>query len=280
MIGQQEFMEIQAGKRDAFTMEKRFVRKDGVVYWTRLSVSAVRDPDGKLLYMVAITEDIDQQKHALEDLRESEARFRSMFEHSAIGIGVMGLDRRIIDANPAICRMYGRTREEMIGMNAAQVTYPEDDSVSLQLFNELVNGERNSYEMDRRYIRKNGEVFWTHVTMSSVRGADGKPMYLVGMVLDIDEQKHAAEELHKSQAQFQAIFDNVAVGVAVMTLGRRPIAFNAATERIIGYSAEEVRDIDPRTLALPEDRDQDIDHGSGNNRGQAQLVCPGTTVPA
>ena len=217
-VGQQEFMEIQAGKRDAFTMEKRFVRKDGVVYWTRLSVSAVRDPDGKLLYMVAITEDIDQQKHALEDLRESEARFRSMFEHSAIGIGVMGLDRRIIDANPAICRMYGRTREEMIGMNAAQVTYPEDDSVSLQLFNELVSGERNSYEMDRRYIRKTGQVFWTHVTMSSVRGADGKPMYLVGMVLDIDEQKRAAEELHKSQAQFQAIFDNVAVGVAVMTL--------------------------------------------------------------
>ena len=257
-IGQEEFLEIQAGKRDSFTMEKRFVRKDGVVYWARLSVSTVRDPAGKLLYMVVITEDIDQQKRALEDLRESEARFRSMFEHSAIGIGVMSLDRRITDANPAICRMYGRTREEMIGMNAAQVTYPEDDPVSLTLFNELVSGERDSYEMDRRYIRKNGEVFWTHVTMSSVRGVDGNPIYLVGMVLDIDEQKRAAEELHKSQAQFQAIFDNVAIGVAVMTLGRRPLAFNAATERIIGYNAEELQDVDPRLLAVPEDRGMDL----------------------
>ena len=258
-IGREEFLEIQTGKRNAFTMEKRYVRKDGVVYWSRLSVSAVRDTTGKLLYMVAITEDIDQQKHALEDLRESEARFRSMFEHSAIGIGVMGLDRRILDANPAICRIYGRTREEMIGMNAGEVTYPEDDPVSRRLFNELINGERDSYETDRRYVRKNGEVFWAHVTMSSVRGADDRPMYLVGMILDIDEQKHAAEELRKSQAQFQAIFDNVAVGVAVMTLGRRPIAFNAATERIIGYNADELRDVDPRMLALPEDRGMDIE---------------------
>jgi PAS domain S-box-containing protein len=211
-----------------------------------------------LLYMVAITEDIDQRKHAMEDLQESEARFRSMFEHSAIGIGVMGLDRRIIDANPALCQMYGLTRDEMIGMSAVNVTYPEDEPESLRLFQELINGERDSYDMERRYIRKSGEVFWAHATMSSVRGADSKPLYLVGMILDVTEQKHAAEELRKSQAQFQAIFDNVAVGVAVMTLGRRPIAFNAATERIIGYNIDEIRDIDPRMLAVPEDREMDV----------------------
>src|SRR4030095_1617876 len=133
-----------------------------------------------------------------------------------------------------------------------------DNPIALQLSQELINGERDSYELDRRYVRKNGEVFWAHVTVSSVRGADGKPMYLVSMVLDIDEQKHAAEELRKSQAQFQAIFDNVAVGVAVMTLGRRPIAFNAATERIIGYKMDEIQDIDPRMLAVPEDRGMDV----------------------
>jgi PAS domain S-box-containing protein len=171
----------------------------------------------------------------------------------------MGLDRRIIDANPAICRIYGRTREEMIGKSAADVTYPDDNPEAMRLSNDLIMGVRDSYELDRRYIRKNGEVFWAHVTMSSVRGVDGKPSYLVGMVIDIDEQKHAAEELHKSQAQFQAIFDNVAVGVAVMTLGRRPIAFNAATERIIGYNAEEMQDIDPRSLVIPEDRSMDTE---------------------
>ena len=171
--------------------------------------------------------EIELAKRAAEELQQSEQRFRAMFEHSAVGIGVMGLDRRIIDANPAICSIYGRTREELIGMSAAEVTYPDDDPASQQLINELVNGQRDSYELDRRYIRRNGEVFWAHVTMSSVRGSDDTPLYLVGMVIDIDEQKHAAEELLKSQARFQALFDNVAVGIAVMTLDRRPIAFNA-----------------------------------------------------
>ena len=69
--------------------------------------------------------------------------------------------------------------------------------------------------------------------------------------------KHAAEELYNSQARFQAIFDNVAVGVAVMSLERRPISFNAATERIVGYTADELQNIDPRLLAVPEDRGMD-----------------------
>ena len=142
-------------------------------------------------------------------------------------------------------------------MTAAEITYADDAPSSRQLFDELITGQRDSYEQERRYIRKNGEIFWAHVTMSSVRGSDGTPLYLVGMVIDIDEQKHAAEELHKSQARFQAIFDNVAVGVAVMTLDRRPIAFNATTEKIIGYTFEEIKHIDPRLLAVPEDREMD-----------------------
>ncbi len=199
------------------------------------------------------------EKRAAQELQQSEERFRAMFEHSAVGIGIMGLDRKVIDANPAICRIYGRTREEMIGSNAADVTYPEDNPEATRLSNELIAGQRDSYELDRRYIRKNGDVFWAHVTMSSVRDLDGKPQYLVGMIIDIDEQKHAAEELHKSQASFQAIFDNVAVGVAVMTLGRRPLSFNTTTEKIIGYNAEEMQNIDPRELAVPEDRPMDVE---------------------
>jgi PAS domain S-box-containing protein len=195
----------------------------------------------------------------LAELQESEARFRSMFEHSAVGIGIMGLDRRIIDANPAICRIYGRTREEMIGMNAAEVTYPIDDPLSQELFNELISGQCDSYEVDRRYIRKNGEIFWAHVTMSSVRGLDDNPLYLVGMVIDIDEQKKMQERIRESEARFQAIFNNVAVGVAVMSLERQPLAINAQTEKIIGYSLDELIGVDPRTLAVPEDRHIDVE---------------------
>ena len=199
------------------------------------------------------------EKRAAQELQQSEERFRAMFEHAAVGIGVINLDRTVIDANPAFLRIFRGTREDTIGSNAGDVTYPDDNPEALRLAEELINGEREYYQMERRYIRSNGEVFWAHVTMSAVRDLDGKPLYLVGMVIDIDEQKHAAEELLKSQARFQAIFDNVAVGVAVMTLDRQPIAFNATTEKIIGYNAEEMRNIDPKSLAVPEDRNMDTE---------------------
>ncbi len=72
-------------------------------------------------------------------------------------------------------------------------------------------------------------------------------------------KRNAAEELRKSQARFQALFENMAVGIAVMTLDRRPIAFNPVTEKIIGYTLEEIKDTDPRSLAVPEDRGMDVE---------------------
>ncbi|MCK7461790.1 MAG: PAS domain S-box protein [Sphingobacterium sp.] len=176
-----------------------------------------------------MVEDINEQKQALEELHRSQARFQAIFKDSAVGMGIMGLDRRIIDANFAICRMYGITREEMIGMSAAEVTYPQDNLQSTQLLNELVSGQRNSYEIDRRYIRRNGECLLGACDHVVGARADGTPLYLVGMVIDIDEQEHAAERIRVDRsARFQAVFDNVAVGVAVMTLDRQTgLAINA-----------------------------------------------------
>lgn len=258
-IGMPELRAVLEGTLNTYQIEKRYVRKSGQIFWVRLTNSVVRSADGTPQYFVTIVEDINEQKQAQEELHKSQARFRAIFNDSAVGMGVMGLDRRIIDANPAICRMYGMTRDEMIGMSAAEVTYPEDNPQSTQLLDELISGQRDSYEIDRRYIRRNGEVFWAHVTMSSVRGSDGKPLYLVGMVIDIDEQKKMQERIRESEARFQAIFDNVAVGVAVMTLDRQPVAVNAQTEKITGYNLDDLAGMNPVMIVIPEDRNIDVE---------------------
>ncbi len=196
-------------------------------------------------------------KRAAEELSVAEARFQSMFNAAAVGMGIMGLDRRIIDANPAICRVFGRSREELIGMTAAEATFPEDIDESTALFDELVNGQRDAYEVDRRYIRKNGEVFWAHVTMSAVRGLDGKALFLVGMVDDIEEQKRAEEELRQSEARFRAVFDSASVGVALMGLNRRILTATKSAQRRTGYSEEELKSIPASEFALEADRNLD-----------------------
>jgi PAS domain S-box-containing protein len=189
-----------------------------------------------------------------EELSVSNARFRAIFNDAAVGVGIMGLDRRIIDANPAICQMFGRTREELIGMNAVEATYPGDVNESTKLFDKLLSAQRTSYKAERRYMRKNGEVFWAHVTMSSVSGLDGKPLYLVGMVIDIDEQKKMQEQIRESEARFRAMFDHAAMGMSLMSLDRQVLQVNRAAERITGYSVSELTNMNPALLAHPEDR--------------------------
>ncbi len=246
-----------------FRVRLNSIRKQNIQLETQVSerISELRETNKLLEKEVEQRKraETELEKRAAQELQQSEERFRAMFEHSAVGIGVISLDRTVLDANPAFLRIFGGTPEDTIGSNASDVTFADDNAEALRLGNELINGQRDFYQLERRYIRGNGEVFWAHVTMSAVRDLDGKPLYLVGMIIDIDEQKHASEELLKSQARFQAIFDNVAVGVAVMTLERRPIAFNATTEKIIGYNAEEMQNIDPKLLAVPEDRGMDVE---------------------
>lgn len=201
-IGSQEFAEVLAGRRNSFTIEKRYIHKDGVIYWARLSISAVRDADGKLLYLVAITEDIDQQKRTLEDLRESEARFRAMFEHSAIGIGIMGLDRKVTAMNPAICKMFGYEAHELLGRTPVFVTHPDDFQESTRQYQDILNDTTDHFTAERRYLRKNGESFWAQVSMSLVRHADGSPNYLIGLMVDIDAQKKAQDRLAEQEADY------------------------------------------------------------------------------
>jgi len=198
-------------------------------------------------------------KHAAEELQESEERFRVMFQSAGIGIALVGMDRRPLEANAAMIEMAGYNSQEFFQKTGADLSYPEDADIGIPELQDVLDGKLNTYQIEKRYIRKDGQIYWVRLTNSVVRAPDGKPQYFVTMVEDINERKNATDELRKSQARFQAIFDNVAVGVAVMTLERRPVAFNATTEKIIGYNAEEMQTVDPRSLAVPEDRNMDND---------------------
>jgi PAS domain S-box-containing protein len=189
----------------------------------------------------------------IQELQHSEATFRAMFETSAVGIGIMGLDHKIIDANPAICRIFGRTREQFIGLSPAVATFPEDYPQSDEKFQELLDGQREYYWDERRYVRTNGEVFWAQITMSVVRDEAGVPLYMVGMVLDINEQKQVMADLQASELRFRAMFDNVSVGMSLMGLDRRAMSVNQAAARITGYTVEELAGINASALSYPPD---------------------------
>ena len=196
-------------------------------------------------------------KRAAEELEQSEARFRAMFENAAIGIGLIGLDRRPLEVNAALVKMTGYSAEELYHMTGADLSYQEDTEVGIPELQEVIAGKLDTYQIEKRYVRKDGRIYWVRQTNSVVRAADGKPQYLVSMIEDINERKNMLEDLRKSQARFQAVFENAAVGIAILRLDRSAVEINPVTEKIIGYSAAEMYTIDPRQLAIPEDRSVD-----------------------
>ncbi len=201
-IGMDLFQELLDGRRDWYQVEKRYLRKSGEMFWTRLTLSAVRDPQGKPLYLVGLIADIDHEKRALEELRESEARFRAMFEHSAIGIGIMGLDRKVTAMNPAMCKMFGYEAHKLTGESPVFVTHPDDFQEHTRQYQDIFSGRTDHFTAERRYLRKNGEPFWVQVSISLVRHADGSPNYLIGLMTDIDVQKKAQERLAEQEADY------------------------------------------------------------------------------
>jgi PAS domain S-box-containing protein len=209
---------------------------------------AVRSQNARLQQIIT-----DQQR-AENELRQSEARFRAAFESSAIGMGLMSLDGDILAVNAAVCEMSGYSEEELVHRNDRLNVYPPDAQVGMEQFAEMLAGEIPHYSVERRYVRKNGEVFWTRLTLSLVRDAAGAPAYLVGQIEDIDEQKRTLAELQETEARFRAMYENAAVGVALMTLDRRIVQVNPTTERLTGYTQQEITQINPSDMVVDADR--------------------------
>ncbi len=138
-------------------------------------------------------------------LRASEERWRTVFEHAAIGIGVVNAEGRSLGRNPAFQRFLGYTAEELRHMSFLEFTHPEDADKDWTLHSEVFAGTRDHYQIEKRYITKDGQVRWGHLTVSGIRTENGVCQFVVGMVQDITERKLAEEELRATSAQLRAL---------------------------------------------------------------------------
>jgi PAS domain S-box-containing protein len=249
-----DFQAFLSGAKEFYQTERRYLRKGSGPFWAHVTMSFIRGVDRQPLYIIGMVLDIDERQRLWQELQESEANFRAVFDNAGIGIGLIGLDRRPIQVNAALLKMSGYDAEEMYQLSGVDLGYPEDSEIGIPELQDVLAGNLDTYQIEKRYIRKNGQVYWVRLTNSVMRTADGKPQYLVSMIEDIDAQVKIWAELQESEARFRAMFDNTAIGMTLSTLDRRVLQMNEALTRITGYSLEDIKDLHPTDLAHPEDR--------------------------
>lgn len=126
---------------------------------------------------------------------EGDLRFRMALKGAAHGIALVGLDGGWLQVNDAICDMLQYSEEELFKLTFQDITHPDDLETDLDFLHECIEGRRNTYQMEKRYLRRDGEVIWGHLAVAILRTDTGEPLYFVSQIQDITAQKRTAAEL-------------------------------------------------------------------------------------
>ncbi|MCU0913948.1 MAG: PAS domain S-box protein [Planctomycetes bacterium] len=196
---------LQEG-RDQCDLEHRIVcRSTGEVRYVHERYQHVRDAAGRVLRSIGMVHDITEHKQAEAALRESEERFRRIFEEGPIGIATSGADFRFLRANAAFCRLMGRTDSELRELTFRDLTHPEDLPRDIEPIRKLLRGEIPVYRSEKRYVRSGAEVMWGDATITAVRDREGKFQNFLVMVEDVTKRKQAEESLRIYQQQLRVL---------------------------------------------------------------------------
>jgi len=199
-----------------------------------------------------------ERKHAMEDLQNSEARFRAFFEMANVGAAqVDPATYGFLQVNDRFCRITGYSREELLTMTVQDITHPDDQEADQDHFRQLTSGETSPYTEEKRYIRKDGQVVWVSVSGTIIRDTHGKAVLGVGVIQDITEHKNAEQALRFSERRFKFTMEAAELGVWDLNLSDRSMWRSQRYDQIFGH-AEPLPTWNYETFlehVLPEDRE-------------------------
>jgi two-component system, cell cycle sensor histidine kinase and response regulator CckA len=208
---------------------------------------------------------------ALAALRASEERFRNAVHYSAIGMALVAPDGRWLEVNPALCRIVGYTREELLAGTFQDITHPEDLEADMKFVRQMLAGELETYQMEKRYFHKDGRVVWVLLSVSLVRDAAGQPLHFIAQIQDLTERKQVDAALRESEERHRMLFRRNPLPMWVVeaeTLAA--LAVNDAAVEHYGYTREEFLAMSLRDLWPAEDASKLAGvcaaPGSGRNR--------------
>ena len=225
--------------------DRPFKCKDGSIFYTDINATSI-DLENRRCAL-GVCRDITERKQAQDELRESEARFRRYFEMPLIGIAITSPTKGWLEVNDRLCEILGYSRSELLRMTWAELTHSEDLAADIAQFDQLLAGKIESYQLEKRFIRKDGRSVPTELAVSSARAETGALDYVVELVQDISQRKEAEEMLRDSEAKFRIVANNTYDWELWTSPENQVLYTSPSCLRITGHTAQEFRD-DPELL--------------------------------
>jgi two-component system sensor histidine kinase/response regulator len=192
--------------------------------------------------VLTIVRDISDRKRSLVALRESEHRFRAIFEYAPVGINYLDLSNMSRRINQRWCDILGYTQEELLRISFHELTHPEDRDLDEEYITQLLGDEIPSYSVEKRYIRKDGSLVWVNLTVSLVRDFAGIPQSMISAIADISERKQALEALQESQHFIQQIAESSPNILYLYDLiEQQNVYTNREFTEILGFTTQEAQ---------------------------------------
>lgn len=204
-----------------------------------VTATPVCDVDGKVTHIIGIVHDITEHKRAEESLRLSEEKFSSLMYYSPIGKTIVASDGHLLEINPAFSKIIGYTKEELLAIDFQTITHPDDLQISLYYFSKLLNREVESYQLEKRYIHKDGHIIWAELNTSMVWNIDGTPRYCFSQIQDITERKQAKEALLLSKKKLLLAMDMAKLGYWEFDVDTQMITFDENLFKVYGRNVAE-----------------------------------------
>ncbi len=229
---------------------------NGEVRWIRERAELDFDEEGKIVYGFGTAQDITDRRRTEEALRESEEQFRAIFELTGIGMTQTDpMTGKLLMVNDTLAKMLGFEREELIGKSFLDLTYPDDREESWNDYLRLVRGDINLYDVEKRYVRKDGSIIWCMTIVVLIRDVAGNPLRAIAAVHDITERKRTEGILQESEERFRLAQQAGKVGIFDWDLEKGICIMSEELAKMYGIPA----DFRPTTrewldLVHPEDR--------------------------
>jgi PAS domain S-box-containing protein len=144
-----------------------------------------------------------------EKLRESEERFRRIFEDGPFGMIIADVNYRVLKANKALCEMLGYTEAELAGRSIGEITHAEDIEKSAGPSKRLLHGNVPLFRLEKRYVTKSGETLWVNLTVAAIRGENNEVLYALGMIEDISRRKLVEQERERLVHDLQQALEKI-----------------------------------------------------------------------